>query len=119
MKIAIVGSREFKAVDFAVDIIYDFLVPHEHEEHFLVVSGGAKGIDTLGENCAKKLGIEILIIKPNWEKYGKKAGFLRNIEIIKNADFILAFWDGKSKGTKHSIDLAIKAGKPVNIYVRT
>ena len=119
MKLAIVGSRDFKAVAFAVDKIYDFLVPHEHEENFCVVSGGAKGIDSLGEACAKKLGIETLIIKPDWDTHGKKAGFLRNIDIIKNADFVLVFWDGKSKGSKHSIDLAIKMNKPLNIYVRS
>jgi hypothetical protein len=58
------------------------------------------------------------IFKPDWDKYGKRAGFIRNELIINEADKIIAFWDGESKGTKLSIDLAIKAGKPIDIYVR-
>jgi len=118
MKIAFVGSRDWKHFDFSCDIICDILHGREMEEDFYVVSGGARGIDTQAEQLAIKKGLKTLIFKPDWDKYGKRAGFIRNVDIIKNADFVVAFWDGTSKGTKHSIDLAIKAGKPIDIYVR-
>ncbi len=87
-------------------------------EEPIIVSGGARGIDSLAEIEAKNLKIKTIIFKPDWDRYGKKAGFLRNILIINEADKVIAFWDGASKGTKHSIDLAIKQDKPLDIYVR-
>jgi hypothetical protein len=122
MKIAIVGSRDFRHMDFASDIIHSMLImcipeaPTENE--ICLVSGGARGIDSLAESIADKLKIEKQIFIPDWDKYGKKAGFLRNSLIVKEANYLVAFWDGKSKGTKHSIDLAIAKKIPVNIYVR-
>jgi predicted Rossmann fold nucleotide-binding protein DprA/Smf involved in DNA uptake len=118
MKIAFVGSRDWKHFDFSCDIISDILHGHEIEENFYVVSGGARGIDTQAEQIAKSKGLQTIIFKPDWDKYGKRAGFLRNELIINEADFVVAFWNGESKGTKHSIDLAIKSGKPIDIYVR-
>lgn len=118
MKIAIVGSREFKGIDLATDIIFEFLKEYVDDEEIYVVSGGAKGIDSLAERIAVKLNIETIIFKPDWSIYGKSAGYIRNKLIINSADMVLAFWDGKSKGTKHSINLAVKANKPINIYVR-
>lgn len=106
MKIAIVGSRDWKYLDFSCDIICEILNRHINEEDFYVISGGARGIDTQAETIAKKKGIQIIIFKPG------------NELIINEADIVIAFWEGKSKGTKHLIDLAIKAGKPLNIYVR-
>ena len=115
MKIAVVGSREFKDNNLIKEILI-----REFSVDDILISGGAKGVDSYAEQlidewnrlCYKK------IFKPNWDKYGKRAGFLRNQLIIDEADKVIAFWDGKSKGTKHSIDLAIKAGKPLDIYVR-
>ena len=118
MKIAIVGSRNWKHMDFSCDIICDLLHGRENEENFYIISGGAIGIDTQAEILAKKYHIETIIIKPEWNKYGKSAGFIRNKLIINEADYIIAFWDGKSKGTKHDIDLAIESKKPIDIYIR-
>ena len=81
------------------------------------VSGGARGVDSFAESIVDST-VKKTIFKPDWDKYGKSAGFIRNKLIIDEADMVLAFWDGSSKGTKHSIDLAIAAGKPLNIYVR-
>jgi len=116
MKIAVVGSREFKDLFFIEDIL-DGLFEHDNQ----LITGGAKGVDKYAENFVKTLHFyeyEPIILLPDWDKYGKKAGFLRNQQIVNQADIIIAFWDGKSKGTKHSIDLAIKANKPIDIYVR-
>ena len=114
MKIAVVGSREFKDKEFVENMMPEILRTGKYQ----LISGGARGVDSWAEGMAKFLGCECIIFKPDWDKYGKRAGFLRNELIINEADKVVAFWDGESKGTKHSIDLAIKAGKPIDIYVR-
>lgn len=120
MKIAVVGSRNFKDKDFVEKTVCKVL---QNGDTF--VSGGARGVDSWAEDSIEILEtgihnfeIKRKIFKPEWDKYGKRAGFLRNKLIVDEADKVIAFWDGKSKGTKHSIDLAIQAGKPVDIYIR-
>jgi hypothetical protein len=81
----------------------------------LLVSGAAKGADSLGEKWAIENQITTLIFPANWKKYGKQAGFIRNVDIIKNCDYVIAFWDNKSKGTKHSISLCEKYNKQYKI----
>lgn len=121
MKLAIVGSREFPDEDFAKTEIIKIL--SKGNVHILV-SGGAKGIDTLAEKGVDivkeiyKIDIEKEIYHANWSKHGKSAGYMRNKDIVANSDKVVAFWDGASRGTKHSIDLAIKAKKPIDIYIR-
>lgn len=112
MTLAIVGSRgydNYKEFYLELNVILK-----EHKINTFV-SGGAKGADTMAEQYAKEHGIKILVLKPNWKKYGKKAGFLRNNEIIQKCDVVVAFWDGSSHGTKHSIQLAKKLSKPIKI----
>lgn len=115
MKIAIVGSRNFCDKEFVKSITLQ-LIKDGYMTEF--ISGGAKGVDSYGEQVAFENNIKRTIFIPNWSHYGKKAGFMRNIKIIEKADLVLAFWDGKSKGTKISIDLALEKNKPINIYVR-
>lgn len=123
MKIAFVGSRIFSDIKLIYDkIIYWFANNIENHDF---ISGGATGVDTIAEkefdrwnNYSKYGKLKKFIFKANWEKYGKSAGARRNQEIVNKADYIVAFWDGKSKGTKITIDMAIKAGKPVDIYIR-
>ena len=108
MKLAVVGSRDFNDYDLLklkLDII------HKRKSITLIVSGGAKGADSLAERWAKENRIELLIFLPDWDKYGKKAGYLRNEDIIKNSDAVIAFWDGESRGTLSSINLAKKYEK--------
>lgn len=118
MKIAIVGSRNFKDTRYAYEKL-DKLFAYQIAEDLTVVSGGARGIDKLAEEWAENNVLKTKIYEADWDRDGKSAGFMRNARIVNEADMVIAFWDGKSKGTKHSIDLAIKAGKPVDIYVRT
>ena len=101
MKLAIVGSRTFRNYD----LLNEYLKPHASKIS-LIISGGAKGADYLAEIFAKENSIPIKIFVPDWDKYGKKAGYLRNVDIIKACDAVVAFWDGKSKGTEHDIKLA-------------
>lgn len=113
-KLAIVGSRSFNDKAFIDKLLNDykfiFGLPYE------VISGGAIGIDTFGENWAKENNIETRIFKPDWAKYGKKAGFIRNEDIIKNCDVCLAIWDGESHGTKNDIELCEKYKKDLVLY---
>jgi len=112
MKIAIVGSRTFNDYDLLEKIIYKQMCVSSIN---LIVSGGAKGADYLAERFAKKHNIPIQIFQAEWNKYGKGAGYIRNKLIIENVDIVFAFWDGKSKGTKHSINLAKKENKELYI----
>jgi len=112
MKVAVVGSRNFNdyvRVKKAIDVIQSYVNIE------CIVSGGAKGADSLGAKYADENNIEKLIFLPEWNKYGRSAGFKRNKLIIEACDFCIAFWDGKSKGTKHSIDLAKKLNKGLKI----
>ncbi len=81
----------------------------------VIVSGGANGVDSWAEEAAIKRGLNTLIFKPDWKAFGKSAGFIRNRHIVNAAEQVVAFWDGYSKGTKHSIDLAQAQGKLVLI----
>ena len=112
MRLAIIGSREFQ----------DYFLLSSHISSLYtcidaVVSGGARGADSLGAMYANNHGIPVTIFKPQWELYGKGAGFRRNRLIIENCDEVIAFWNGESHGTFNSIQIAIELGKPVTIIV--
>ena len=76
-----------------------------------IISGGARGADALGERFAKEHDIECVVYRADWNKYGKRAGFIRNHDIINACTHCVAFWDGESRGTKHDIDLCREQGK--------
>lgn len=106
MKIAIIGSRDFNNYGLLTETLEQL-----KSNITQVISGAARGADSLGEQWAKENQIDTLIFPANWSLYGKRAGFIRNEDIIKNCDFCIAFWDGKSKGTAHSISLCKKLNK--------
>ena len=110
MKVGIIGSRGFNNYELVDEVMNEHIDKVE-----VIVSGGAKGADTIGELWAKQNNKNLLIFKPEWGKFGKRAGFIRNQDIVKNSDLVLAFWDGQSKGTKNSIDLCEKFGIPVKV----
>jgi hypothetical protein len=110
MKLAVVGSRSF----FNYKMLSDKLSKLEITE---IVSGGAFGADYLAEQYAKEHKLPITVFKPDWDKYGKSAGYIRNKLIVDYAEQCIAFWDGKSKGTKNTIDLAKKEKKLYKIVL--
>lgn len=112
MKLAIIGSRDF--IDY--NLLCNELESYKHKIT-LVVSGGARGADKLGERWAIENNIPTQIFYADWDKLGKRAGFIRNEDIIKNCDVCIAFWDGKSNGTKHSLSLCEKYNKPKKIII--
>ena len=116
LRIAIIGSRTYNNYNEFKHLLISFINNLPKDTLIEFVSGGAKGADTLAEQFAKEFNMPITVIKPDWEKYGKRAGFVRNYDIINNSNYVIAFWDGKSEGTKHSIEIAKKQGKQTLIY---
>lgn len=110
MRIGVIGSRGFN--DY--ELVCKELNPLINEVE-MIVSGGAKGADTLGEKWANENNIQTLIFKPDWNRWGKRAGFIRNTDIVANSDYVIAFWDGASPGTLSSIKLCEKSGRKIKI----
>lgn len=109
MKIAIIGSR-----NLVVNNVEKYLPDNITE----IVSGGAIGIDRCAREYAKMNNIKLTEFLPEYDKYGKKAPLRRNIQIINYADCVIAFWDGKSHGTKYVIDNCKKRNKKVTVYIK-
>lgn len=82
-----------------------------------VVSGHALGVDRAGEGYALLHGLKVTLFIPDWERYGKSAGMIRNAEMANYADALIAIWDGKSRGTKNMIDNATKKGLKTFVYI--
>lgn len=112
MKVAIVGSRSFNDYALLCKEV-ESLVGVANITH--MVSGGAKGADKLGEVWAKEHNVPTIIHRAEWSLFGRRAGMMRNSKIIDDADVVIAFWDGVSKGTDDSIKKAKKAGKRVHV----
>lgn len=102
MNIGIVGSRSFNNYALLHATLEDV---HKTYPITTIVSGGAKGADTLARTFANTYdNVSLVEYLPDWDTYGKSAGFIRNKLIWDNSDVIVAFWDSKSRGTKHTID---------------
>ena len=122
LRIIIAGSRDFNDYELlkksAIEIITKKTMLPDLTR---IVSGGARGADTLGERFANEMGLEISRFIPDWDGLGKRAGYVRNAEMAKfaveddNDGMLIAFWDGKSRGTKHMIDLAKRYGLEVHV----
>lgn len=80
------------------------------------VCGKARGVDTLGEEWARLNDLPVYEFPADWNAHGKRAGYLRNVEMAKNAEALIAIWDGKSKGTGHMIDIANARGLKVFVF---
>lgn len=109
MYVAIVGSREFGDLEQVVEFV------NALPAGTVVVSGGARGVDSIAEAAAKRRGLETCIYPADWLRWGKAAGIRRNVDIVNKADVIVAFWDGRSRGTEYTIELARAKGKLVHV----
>ena len=106
MKLAIVGSRNCPPVDIATHL---WQVPE------LIISGGAKGADTYAREYAIRNGIPFIEYLPIYPIYGRKAPIIRDRLIVDSCDFLLAFWNGSSSGTRYTLEYAKRKGKPFKI----
>jgi len=113
IKVIIAGGRDFDNYEHLMNAC-DYML--QNCGYIEVVSGGAKGADILGEKYAYERGYPVKRFPADWDKHGKSAGYKRNVEMADYADALIAFWDGKSKGTKHMIDIAKNKKLKVKIY---
>ena len=108
LNVAVVGSRvTTPEMVLAVHRLIDGM-----PDSFAIVSGGAKGVDSIAQKRAESREMFVKVFKPNWRRHGRSAGFRRNGKIIGAADVVFAFWDGVSAGTESSIRIAHDMGKP-------
>ncbi len=113
MKVIIAGGRTFK--DYVTMRNYCDLIL-SNQKDIEIVSGTANGADKLGEQYAREKRYALKQFPADWDTYGKGAGYKRNEQMALYADALIAFWDKKSRGTKHMIDLAEKHGLKIRIY---
>lgn len=115
MRVIIAGSRGFTDYSLLCQKMDHFL--SQTEGQITVVCGGARGADSLGERYAQERGYEVAKYPAEWERYGKSAGYRRNAAMAENADALVAFWDQKSPGTRHMINLAKEKGLKVRLVI--
>ena len=108
MKLLIAGSRGITEFDLA---------PHISKDTELIIAGGAAGVDTLAEQYADSKRISKLILRPRYDRFKRAAPIKRNETMVDICDCVLIIWDGKSRGTKHTIAYAEKLGKPIDIII--
>ena len=111
MRVIIAGGRDVTDYSYVLDAV--------NESKFditTVVSGGASGVDSLGERYAKENKIKLEIFPADWNKHGKAAGPIRNREMANTADALIAIWDGISRGTKNMIETA--QNKKLTVYIK-
>lgn len=108
MKLLIVGSRSIEQFDL------EGYVPSETK---WIISGGANGVDTLAEEYADRHRLTKLIMRPEYEKYGRAAPIKRNESMVDLCDRVLVIWDGSSKGTHHTVEYAKKKQKPLELVI--
>ncbi|MCP4437524.1 MAG: DUF2493 domain-containing protein [Aureispira sp.] len=114
--IIVAGSRGFKDYPFLRNILHAVIDEGEKGDEVEIVSGGAKGADSLGEVYAKEFGYSTTKFPANWKKYGRAAGYIRNEEMAEYAAELVVFWDGRSSGTKHMVQHASKKGLKVKLF---
>ena len=125
LRIIVAGSRDFKDYQLLRDTLMYYLTDMDDADvvdnpsQVKFISGTARGADVLGEQFAYTYEYDVIRFVPDWDVYGKSAGYRRNAEMAKYASeaygVLFAFWDGKSKGTKHMIDLANRYGLEVHV----
>ena len=114
VKVGIVGSRSITSSEYVFSVLDFYLARLLEENEVVIVSGSAIGIDSLGAQWAELRKLKTEIYLPDWQTHGKKAGFLRNQQIIDNSDYLIAITTG-SNGTADSIKRAVKKNIPIKI----
>lgn len=117
-RLAVVGSRGFQSRALVFEQLTALLSKVlEANQDLVIISGGARGVDSWAAEFAEEYKLECVEHLPNWDLHGKSAGFKRNHTIWNDATCGIAFWDGKSKGTEHSFKIAENQDKPLKVVV--
>lgn len=114
--VIIAGSREFTNYELLCERC-DTLLANRPDA--VVISGAARGADQLGERYARERGLGLVQLPADWDAHGKRAGYLRNVAMAEKAQALIAFWDGKSRGTEHMIRIARECGLAVRVVQTT
>lgn len=117
-RIIIAGGRDFENYEYMCEILNDLFYNSTNFEKrdIKIISGMAKGVDTFAIRYADEHNLTKILFPANWKLYSRAAGFLRNEDMLSIATHLIAFWDGKSSGTKHMIDIAQEKGIPVWVF---
>jgi len=105
-KVAVVGGRDFTDYELLAKVLDVALSKKRLTNDIVIVSGMARGADTLGKKYATERGYKVVKCPAEWDTYGKRAGYMRNVGMAKISNAVVAFWDGKSKGTEHMINVS-------------
>lgn len=115
-RVVVAGSRNFQDKELLFSKL-DFFLQNQRPEKIEIVSGMAKGADTMGEEYARARGLKIKRFPAEWDRFGKSAGYRRNEQMATYADALVAFWDGHSPGTRHMISLCREKGIQVRVVI--
>ena len=111
MRVAIIGSRSVE-LNEEQDVL-----PYLPENTTGIVSGGAEGADQIAEHIAEFLHVPLTVFRPDYARFQRRAPLERNRDIVQHADYVIALWDGSSRGTAHAIEQCIKEYKPVRVLI--
>lgn len=104
-KVIIAGCRDFNDYELLKEKC-DYFLQDEKKEDVVIISGHASGADALGERYAQERGFQLETYPADWKAHGRAAGPIRNARMASAANALIAFWDGKSRGTKNMIETA-------------
>lgn len=115
MKVIIAGSRNITKIENEIspEDLVDLAITESKFDVSCVVCGMARGADLYGKLWAEKYCIPVEEYPADWKKYGRSAGYKRNVEMAENANALVALWDGNSSGTGHMVNIA----KDKNLYI--
>ena len=116
-RVIVAGTRSFRNYALLCASCDKYLSQKSQLHSIVIVSGAARGADRMGEQYAHERGYLIRQYPADWNNLGKAAGIIRNAEMADNADALIAFWDGKSRGTAHMINTAKKRKLPIRIVM--
>ncbi len=114
-RVVIAGCRDYNNYEEAKSYIDIYLAIIRKENSIIIVSGGASGADALGERYARENGFKVERYPADWKRYGRSAGPRRNEQMAQIADYVICFWDEKSRGTRSMIEYAKKYNKPFKV----
>lgn len=114
-RIIIAGGRDFYNYELLKAKCNSILSSKAATHRIIVVSGAAKGADSLGEQYAREKGYTVEQYPADWNTHGRAAGPIRNAQMANSADALIAFWDGQSRGTQSMINIARAKGLPVRV----
>ena len=118
-RVIIAGSRSFNDYELLREQCLSILQEKMRTHRVIIVSGHARGADSLGERFANEFRLPFELHPAKWRLHGKAAGMVRNAEMAKCSDALIAFWDGESRGTRHMINFARKRGLEVSVINTT